>query len=370
MQYIQLGGSSISVSRVGVGTMGLGGYFDRDDSTDLAVVSGLNYAISQGINLIDTAEIYGAGHSEELVGQAIRNCRSEVVVATKFSPENSSSIDVIKAAERSLVRLKTDYIDLYQTHWPNIQVGFDETMEALHSLLESGKVRAVGLSNASAMQMKLMRSSFRPSVFVSLQQQYNLADRYVESTHLPFCEDFGCSLLAYSPLLEGKMVPEDERIPKIRKIADECGLGLGEMVLSWLLRRPEVVVIPKASKREHLDSNLRASELVLSPSILNAIDQLYPLVVVHVNSEQVEVSDVSGRRVYKTVEEALENTLKMNPSPSELAAEIRLGADFKPIKVRRVLDCDKDYVLTEGRLRYWAWVIAFGCEKQIPCLLV
>ncbi len=145
----QLNDLGLTLPPIGQGTMGIGGYYEKDCTRDAEWIAGLRRGIDLGLTLIDTAEVYGAGHSEELVGQAIKEVRDEVFLVSKFSAEHSRVSQVIAAAERSLRRLGTDRIDLYQPHWPNPSVPFEETAEALEILVQSGKVRFVGLSNFS-----------------------------------------------------------------------------------------------------------------------------------------------------------------------------------------------------------------------------
>jgi aryl-alcohol dehydrogenase-like predicted oxidoreductase len=370
MDTIRLGKSSLCIGRVGSGTMGLGGYFTRDESRDGAMIQVLQQAIEGGANLIDTAEIYGDGHAEELVGKAISGRRSQVVVATKFSPEHSTSQAVIQAAERSLSRLRTDVIDLFQTHWPNPRVPFDQTLEGLQTLLARGWVRCVGLSNASLRQTRACQHAFAPGQFVSLQQQYNLADRYVEQTHLTFCRDNSCALLAYSPLLEGKLAPVDERQSELGRLAEQLNLTLGQLILAWLLRHPEVVVIPKAGTPKHVSANIAAAQVRLPPEIITRVDELYSQQVLFLEPRAITIEDTPNRHVYRNLEQALANPARMSPSPAEFAEDIRTGEPFKPVKVRRAAETQYGYHLAEGRLRYWAWVIAFGDEKPLPCFPV
>ena len=138
-----------SFSLIGQGCMGIGGEFEKDDTQQVEHVRALQYGIDLGLNFLDTAEIYSDGYSEELVGRAVKGNRDRVFISTKFSPENSSYKDVLKAAEGSLRRLNTDYIDLYQAHWPNPKISVAETMAAMEKLLADGKIRQIGLSNLS-----------------------------------------------------------------------------------------------------------------------------------------------------------------------------------------------------------------------------
>lgn len=370
MRNVPLGSSGMNVPVVGIGTMGLGGYFQRDDTNDSEAIIRIQEGIELGATLIDTAEIYGAGHTEELVGRAIKPHREKVVIATKFSPENSSASAVINAVERSLKRLAVDCIDLYQTHWPNPSVPFAETLEALDNLLRQGKIRAVGLSNSSRRQWLLAKNGLPPGSFVSFQQQYNLADRFVETTHLPVCRDEGLALIAYSPLMEGKIAPNDARRCQLDDFARQYEITTVQLVIAWLLRHPEVVVIPKAASARHVQENVAAASLVLNSEVLAKIDQMYRSVIIHVFPRDIKQGDAVGRNVYRTLQEALQNPSNMTPSPREVADELISGEPFKPIKLSRYGNGTKAYSLVEGRLRYWAWVIANGNSRPLPCIIV
>lgn len=365
MRSIQLGASGPRVSVVGQGTMGFGGYFTRETAADAEHVAAIRTAIDLGMSLIDTAEVYGTGHSEELVGKAIAGRRDQVIVATKFSPEHSAAADVRAAAEGSLRRMGTDYIDLYQTHWPNPKVPFEETLGALSCLLAEGKIRAVGLCNTTARQVAVALEHSSSGEIVSVQQQYNLVDRAVEDTLLPAAERSGLGMLAYSPLLDGRVAPADSRREILERIARERGISIGQVVLLWLLRHPNVVVIPKAAKLEHLRSNAACGSLALSEEDCSAISVAYAPQVTELDPALVDLTPPPGRVIYQNHEEAMQNPAGMTPSPSELASDILAGDTFRPIKVRKTGNGPRLYRLTEGGLRFWAWQIAYP-GRRIP----
>ena len=210
---------NVTVPPVGQGTMGVGGYFERDSRRDAEWVRGLRQGIDAGLSLIDTAEVYGGGHSEELVGQAMKGMRHEVFLSTKFSAEHSRAPQIIAAAEGSLRRLETDWIDLYQPHWPNPSVPYEEIATALARLVESGKVRHVGLSNFSIQETQHVAKALKPIPVRLFQQEYNLIDRTIEDQLLPMCRVTNSLVLAYSPFLQGKMVPRDARRAVLEKLA-------------------------------------------------------------------------------------------------------------------------------------------------------
>jgi aryl-alcohol dehydrogenase-like predicted oxidoreductase len=221
IEYTQLGSSGITVSKVCLGTWAIGGWMwggtDEDES-----IRTIQSAIDSGITFIDTAPAYGSGLSEQIVGKALKEYvpRDQVVIATKAGLEwddagnmsrNSSRPRLLKEIDDSLRRLQTDYIDLYQIHWPDPKVPIEETAEVLSEILESGKIRAIGVSNYSPEQMDVFR---KVAPLHSVQPQYNLFERQVEQDVLPYAKENGLAILAYSSicrgLLSGKMKPDTE----------------------------------------------------------------------------------------------------------------------------------------------------------------
>jgi aryl-alcohol dehydrogenase-like predicted oxidoreductase len=221
IEYAQLGSSGITVSKVCLGTWAIGGWMwggtDEDES-----IRTIQAAIDRGITFVDTAPAYGFGLSEQIVGKALKEYvpRDQVVIATKAGLEwddagnisrNSSRARLLKEIDDSLRRLQTDYIDLYQIHWPDPKVPIEETAEVLSEILESGKIRAIGVSNYSPEQMDVFR---KVAPLHSVQPQYNLFERQIEQDVLPYAKENGLAILAYSSicrgLLSGKMKPDTE----------------------------------------------------------------------------------------------------------------------------------------------------------------
>ena len=218
MEYADIAGTSLRISRVALGTCAIGGWMwgGADDRESAATIRG---AIERGINLIDTAPVYGFGHSEEVVGKALGDAglRSRAVIATKVGLEwndgkvfrNASKARIFEEVEQSLRRLRTDYIDIYQIHWPDPRVAIAETAEAMATLYRQGKIRAIGVSNFSVSQMDQFRSVAPLHV---LQPPYNLFERAVETDLLPYCRQHGIATLGYGALcrglLSGRMQPD------------------------------------------------------------------------------------------------------------------------------------------------------------------
>src|SRR3989442_1831974 len=200
------------------------------------------------MRLIDTAEMYGAGHSEEIVAQAIQNPTGPILIGTKVSPSHFEYDSVLRAASGSLKRLGVKQIDLYQLHWPNPRVPISETMKAMEKLVRDGLVRYVGVSNFSVEQMREAQESMSRERIVSNQVEYSLVDRGVEAEIVPYCRKEKITVIAYSPLAQGG-IPRGKggAFRTLDEVASTLGKTRNQVALSWLLHDPSVVTIPKAA---------------------------------------------------------------------------------------------------------------------------
>jgi aryl-alcohol dehydrogenase-like predicted oxidoreductase len=206
-EFLQIPKTPLNVSRVALGTWAMGGWMwgGTDQRESVATIQA---ALVQGINLIDTAPVYGFGVSEEIVGSAVRGMRSQVVIATKVGVEwhggrvyrNAGRARIMQEVDDSLRRLQTDYIDIYQVHWPDPLVPIEETAEAMLTLYEQGKIRAIGVSNFSIAQMERFR---QVSPLHVMQPPYNLFERAIEADILPYCRDNAIFTLGYGALCRG-----------------------------------------------------------------------------------------------------------------------------------------------------------------------
>ncbi len=236
-----------------------------DRSRDEEAINSLKFGLDLGMTLIDTAEMYGAGHSEELVGKALQGRRDEAFVASKVSPSHFNHDSLLRAAKSSLVRLGLKQMDLYQLHWPNSRIPISETMKALEKAVRDGLTKFIGVSNFSVEQLREAQKALSREQIVSNQVEYSLIDRAVEDKIIPFCKTEGISVIAYSPLGQGR-IPRGKGGPfkVLDKVADSLGRTRSEVALNWLLHDPSVVVIPKAIQREHLQQNAQVPEWKLS----------------------------------------------------------------------------------------------------------
>ena len=261
--------SGAPVSRLGQGAWQIGD--DRRKRAEELLA--LHTGIDLGSVLIDTAEMYGNGRSEELVADVIAGRREQIYLVSKVLPENASRSGTITACERSLKRLKTDYLDMYLLHWRG-SVPLEETLEAFTTLRDRGSIRHYGVSNFDRGDLDEATQLPGGAAIATNQVLYNLEQRGVEFDLKPRCEERGMPLMAYSPL--GSDSRRLRTHPVLKKLAARLGATPARLALAWLLRQPDVVVIPKASSEAHVRDNHAALDVMLSGDDLAELDRTFP----------------------------------------------------------------------------------------------
>jgi aryl-alcohol dehydrogenase-like predicted oxidoreductase len=313
MKYRTLGRTGLKVSPLCLGTMMFGGWGNPDHDDSVAII---HAAIDGGVNFIDTADVYSAGESEQILGKAIAGRRDDLVIATKFHAPMGSDPNragnsrrwIMRAVEDSLRRLGTDYIDLYQVHRPEPGTDIDETLGALTDLVRQGKVRYLGSSTfppSEVVEAQWVAERRQRERFVCEQPPYSILARGIEAELLPTCERYGMGTIVWSPLAggwlsgkwrtgaEGVTSRRAQRIPArydlslpenqakleaadaLAVLAEETGISLIHMALAFTLNHPAVtaaIIGPRTA--EHLDSQIGATEVVLSDDVLDRIDEI------------------------------------------------------------------------------------------------
>jgi diketogulonate reductase-like aldo/keto reductase len=251
MELKELGKTGVMVPEVGIGVWRYTGG-----------VEPLRAGLSMGAFLIDTAEIYG---TEDVVGQAITGMRERVFVATKVSGQHLKYDEVLHAAEASLQRLRTNYIDLYQIHWPGNVVPIEETMRAMETLVDRGIVKYVGVSNFSVDELHRARLAMTKYPIVSNQVLYNLSRREIEKQLIPYCEANGITIIAYTPLDDGRLARHSQ-YPRnsqgqqaLESVASQAGKTMAQVALNWCVWRCSVITIPKSNSAVRVAENCGAS---------------------------------------------------------------------------------------------------------------
>ena len=316
MNYRKLGRTGLKVSPLCLGAMMFGRRGNADHADCVRII---HRALDAGINFVDTANVYSNGESEEIVGQALRGHRDQVVLATKVHGEmgpgpndrGNSRVHILREVEHSLRRLQTDYVDLYQIHRPDPDTPIEETLRALDDLVRSGKVRYIGSSTFAAWELVesyWVSDRYHLARFECEQPPYSIFVRHIEQDVLPVCQKYGTGVIPWSPLNRGWLAgryrkgqeidpqsraargdafidrPDSpagrrklELVEELMPMAQEIGVGLAQYALAWTLTNP-VVTAPIIGPRtmEQLEDNLDALEITIPPDHLRRIDELVP----------------------------------------------------------------------------------------------
>lgn len=317
MKMRALGRQGLEVSELGLGCMGMSDFYgasnERPEDESIAVI---HRALELGCTFLDTADMYGPLTNETLVGRALQNRRDEVMLATKFGIQRSEDPlfrgingrpEYVKSAcEASLKRLQTDHIDLYYQHRVDADVPIEETVGAMSELVQAGKVRFLGLSEAAP---ATIRRAHAVHPIAALQTEYSLWSREPEAEILPTLRELGIGFVAYSPLGRGfltgqiqtfeDLAPDDFRrraprfqgenfqknldlVERVRELARQHDATAGQLALTWLLHQgPDIVPIPGTKRQQYLEENLQAAQLQLSDEDLNRLEDAFPLDAAH-----------------------------------------------------------------------------------------
>jgi len=259
VEFKELGKSGHKIPVLGLGTWGIGGGFSPSTRGDDESLRALQLGLELGMRFIDTAEMYGQGHSEEIVAKAVKSQRDNVFIASKVSREHLHYDDVIRACESSLKRLETDYIDLYQVHWPNDNIPIAETIKAMEHLAAEGKIHHIGVSNFSVQQTREAQNALSQGSLASNQVEYSLLDRSIEEDLLSYAEEH-ITIIAYTPVAKGQIAKggRGERWHVLDEICSKYHRTRTQVALNWLLAKKPVVAIPKAVSLKHVGENAGA----------------------------------------------------------------------------------------------------------------
>lgn len=265
------GSTGVAVPRIGLGTWYL------EQSEPQTAINAVKRALDLGMTHIDTAELYGSGRAESLVGQAIAGRRDEVFLVSKVIPDNASRKGTIEHCEQSLKRLGTDHLDCYLLHWPGSHP-LEDTIAALEDLVKAGKTRAWGVSNFDEDELQSALDIAGPRRIACNQVLYHLEERGIEHAVLPWCEAHGVAVVGYTPY--GQHLSFPPRGPGgvvLTQVAERLGATTRQVALAFLTRRPGLFAIPKSTQPEHLRENAGALPLELSADDIAAIEKAFPL---------------------------------------------------------------------------------------------
>ena len=251
----------------------------RSRDAERRAIEALRLGLDLGMNHVDTAEMYGNGRAEELVSKAVDDQREQVFLVSKVLPSNASYQGTLKACERSLKRLKTDFIDLYLIHWPSSQHPIEETMRAMEKLVDEGMIRFIGVSNFDVEQLREAQHALKKYKIACNQVLYHLAYRGIERDLLPYCAENGIAIVGYSPFGHGNFPSSHSREGKVlAEIAKRHNRTVRQVALNFLIRDPNLFTIPKAGSTDHIRENSGAvGDWKLTDEDIAAIDRTFPL---------------------------------------------------------------------------------------------
>ncbi|MGE5463591.1 MAG: aldo/keto reductase [Syntrophothermus sp.] len=262
---------NVALPKIGFGAWSIGGDSYPDKSRDAKSLTALTAALEIGYTHFDTAEAYAAGHSEELIGQAIRETktpRENLLITTKVSPEHLSYGDVLRSCEKSLRHLGMEYVDLYLIHWPGTWKNYEETFRALNKLVQDGKVRHLGVSNFKLKLLKKVQE-YAETPILTNQVPYRIPDRtYVVNGVIEYCQQNDILITAYSPV-KFRSVQVNKTL---NEIAQAHSATPFQIALAWLVRQPRVITIPMSFNPQHIRENFEAAEIELTQEEFQALN--------------------------------------------------------------------------------------------------
>ncbi len=263
----------MSIEPVGLGTWKMG----DDSNIHQEEIDAIQFAINQGANVIDTAEMYGDGASEELIGEAIQSYdREKLYIISKVHPENASRDKVLTSIDNSLKRLRTGYIDLYLLHWKS-QYPLEETISAFEEAKNLGKIKEWGVSNFDTSDMKHLLSLPNGHECVANQVRYNIGDRGIEYDLKPFMRENNIALISYAPIARGDKLGKNlTKSPVLLELSRKYEVDVFQILLAWNIRDGHTLAIPKSSNKLHIENNMGASNIHLTEEDIQKIDSEYP----------------------------------------------------------------------------------------------
>jgi pyridoxine 4-dehydrogenase len=356
--------SLTKINKIGYG-FGFGGAF----ATNLKYTKGhsntLNYFCdnSEG-NFIDTSINYGNGDSEKLIGKLSREIKKKIFISTKVDASNLTYKKFIKSSLRSLKNLNVKKIDLIQPHWPNYKIPNSDLIKAFKYLKKKRKVRYFGLSNYDLKDIKFFKKKLGGS-FKFVQEEFSIRDRELEKK-IKYFEKHNLKIICYSPLGTGGLVFTKKEKSLLGKLSKKYKKSFFSIILNYLLSKSKnILLIPHTTKINHLEDNLDSKNYKIVKKDLKKLDRCFKTNYIKLKLKEVNFYNKKYTKI-TSLNDALTNKGHLSPSPKILASRLREGYKVKPVKLKKIKN---EYHIKEGRLRYWAHVIAFGWDKKLEMVV-
>lgn len=362
-----------NILRIGLGTSGFGGYFESNNINQEYQKKFINFfdkAYDYGIRFIDTAESYASGESEKLLGYLPSHQKDNLFIASKFNFFESKLSTIESSLDKTLLRLKREYVDLYMPHWPYPEMNMEELLETLKKLKDKGKLKYIGLSNfenyfdnfKNFSEIKFYESELNP---------YYTNSYKILSEHLDKSQSF---LIGYAPFKQGIVFNKMSKIYNFfKKNYDNLSISLAQFILIWmLLLSNRNIVIPKTENITRLNEFVDIFQLdsTILKSIKKKIDSLQFDKKVKISTREIIMKEDGDRPIYFNLQDAIENKYSLHPNVLDIANEIKMndGNLSKPIRLIQDETSNK-FFCVDGRLKYWAWVYLYGYDSKIESVV-
>lgn len=378
MIHKKLGCSNLTISALGIGTNGVGNFQNNNPEKTHNRQKIYQFAQNHGINLFDTAELYGEGYAEFVLGKTFRKNRKHIIISCKVNPDNSTSYLLRKSLERSLKNLQTDYIDLYQLHWPNPFIEFEETFTTLNTFVKEGYVKYIGVCNFTPEMIMEANKYLKKNKIVSNQIELNLfyhQDLYNDNK---FYEEMNISILGYGALNHLNILKNSKLQPFFLKLQNKYDKkGLTEILINYFTSSKAVTLLTKTDNLDHLKTSLSAFDFTLDKRDVQTIRKLLhkklhyvPLKKINIPKTYKETSLILNEK--SSAYEIIKNPSVLIPSPVSLAKiNIKYNV-FKPIKL---IQENNHYALDTYDFwgeykKYLAWKLLYEFSKPIPAIVL
>lgn len=352
------------IKRIGLG-FGFGGAFSKESKYNLHHKKTLKFFCkSKSGNFIDTSISYGNGESEKIIGKLKDSIKKKNFISTKVTAENLKFDRFINSTLKSLENLNLKTIDLIQPHWPNYDVKNDEIIKAFNYLKKNKKVRFFGLSNYDLKDIKYFKKKLKGS-FKFIQDEFSIRDRSLENK-IKFCEKNNIKIVCYSPFGSGEIVFSNKENEILSSLMKKYNRSKYSITLNYLASKSKnIILIPHTKKILHLKDNLSSLNFKLKPADIRKLDNCFKPNFVNLKLKQVVYFNKKYKKI-TCLRDAFLNKGNLSPSPKKLSVKIKEGHKLKPIKLKKIKN---KFHIKEGRLRYWAHVLAYGWSKKIKMMI-
>lgn len=378
MIYKRLGYTNTKISSLAIGTNGLGNFKKNDPIKTKNRQKIYRFAYNNGINLFDTAELYGEGYSEMILGKTFKQDRKHILISCKVNPDNCTSYLLEKSLKRSLKNLNTDYIDLYQLHWSNPFIDFEETFSTLNSFVKKGLIRYIGVCNFTPQMIIDANKCLKTTKIVSNQIELNIFHQQDLYDNIKFYQDMNISIFGYGILNHLNILENSNLRPFFLKLQNKYSKkSLAEIFINYFTNFKEVTLITKTDNIHHLKENLKAFDFTLEKKDFETIRKLLKKDISYITLKMIKIPKIYKETILdlnskSSNYEIIKNKPNLIPAPLSLAKTYIKYGLFKPIKLIKKSNyyALETYDFWGEYKKYLAWKLLHEFSKPIPAIVL